>query len=666
MGESPPQRGWILKEATMSDYDEGIVDEMAFPDNNILQNEESRKAILNELNEGYGEVKSSGERQNYLERVDKWRRQREGRPEQEAKDFPWAGASNVMPPIALQTTNGAYANLKGSLAARKPFWVVLTKDESKKDMAEAWQILLDTLAESKYHLNLRPAMRTILYDLASLGTQFVKTPWITNQWNFKRKNASTGAVDTVSKIVQDCPTVIPIRLENFITRSFWTDLQRAPWVQEEVYLMEHELRQAGEMGIYNENLERVLKRSADELDENRVRELERMGISLRDIRADKMYCLVEARTFQDIDGDGVPEDTIIWYDPITGLDLRSEFNDLGVRPYVRVPYLDRPYELYGMGVGWIVESLQEEIEALHNMRIDSTMLSMLQMYVTRRGAMAPNERFRPLKQIVVDDPSKDFLPVKFPDIGMGTLQAELMAKEYGDRATMFSDAAAGYESKTIGSRATASGTMFLAGQNQKGFSGAVLEAVEEAFSDIGQMVTFQLIRNKEGTRKLFQLVPSHYHAALNRMLELNVEDIPSSFTFRVWTTDIEKTEENKQRGMMMMAQMYMQYGQQIFALLPVVFNPQQQVPPEIKETAMKFIIGATKMMEEIFKGLGEQDAQKFLPYLRDLEYFVHLREQAKNALLEEEIRRSNVRANGGGMEAVTSGGGTSSPVGGQS
>lgn len=641
----------------MGDIDVQAMEELSYPEGDIFVSDEQRKEVVGELVEGYDAVTTNGERQNYLDKVDKWRRQREGRPESEVKDYPWPGASNVTPPIALQTTNGIYAMLKGSLAQRKPFWLVDTKDEVKKPLAEAWQMLLDVLAESRYHLNLRPACRTILYDLGSLGTQFVKIPWVTNQWNFKRRNTSTGAIETISKVVQDSPVVLPIRLENFVTKSFWNDIQRAPWIQEEVYVMEHELRQAAEMGIYNENVEAVLAGETAEMDENRIKELERMGVSLRDIRAEKMFRLVEARTFQDIDGDGVPEDVIIWYDPLTSLDLRSEFNDLGVRPYVRIPYLDRPYELYGMGVGWIIEPMQEEIEALHNMRIDGTMLSMLQMYITRRGAVAPNERFRPLKNIAVEDPSKDFIPIKFPDIGYGTLQAEMMAKNYGDKATMFSDYMAGFENESIGTRGTASGTMFLAGQNQKGFSGAVLEAVEEAFSDIGQMVTFQLIRNKDRTRELFNLVPSQYHNALSQMLELNVEDIPSSFTFRVWTTDIEKTEESKQRGMMMMAQMYMQYGQQIFQLMPLVFNPQAQVPPQIKEAAMKFIIGATKMMEEIFKGLGEQDAQKFLPYMRDMEYFIHLREQAKNAMLEEEIRRSNVRTNGGGMEAQLAGSG---------
>jgi len=246
--------------------------------------------------------------------------------------------------------------------------------------------------------------------------------------------------------------------------------------------------------------------------------------------------------------------------------------------------------------------------------------------------------------------------VKFPDIGYGTLQAELLAKEYGDRATMYSDAAAGFENKAQGSRATASGTMFLAGQNQQSFGGAVLEGVEESYAELGRLFTFQLIRYKDRSLQLLHLVPSEHHDNIKQVLEMNVEDIPQMFNFKVWTTDIEKTQEAKQRAMIMMAQMYMQYGQQMFSILPILADPEAKVPPMIKEAAAKFITGGTALMEEIFKGLGEQDAQRFLPYVRDLEYILQQSEQKKNMQLEETIRRTNVRDNSGDMRAAPAGG----------
>lgn len=626
-----------------------------YSEGDIFQSDEQREDVVGRLLEGYDRVVRDGERQNFLEKISKWRRQREARPAQEEKDFPWKGASNVVPPVALQNTNGIYSSLKRSLAQKKPFFIVQPTDKdnvTQKGIAQSWGVFLNAIAESPDHANIRPANRTILYDLGSLGTQFVKIPWTTEQWNFKRVS-SDGVPETVTKVIRDCPTIIPLRIENLIMHSYWNDIQRAPWVQEQIWLARHELEQ--QAGLYNSNLEMVLKREPDQIPEGRMKDLERMGFSIQDIHDTSHFCIVEAHMFYDIDGDGIPEDIVVWYDPITGLDLRSEYNDLGIRPYVRLNYLERPHELYGMGTGWIIEPTQEEIEALHNMRIDGTMIGMLQMYITRRGALPPNERFRPLKQIEVDDPQKDFLPVKFPDIGYGTIQAELLAKEMGDRATMFPDAMAGFENRAVSSRATASGTMFLAGQGEKSFGGAVMECVEESYGKIGRLLTFQLIRNRERAMNLLHLISPEHHKNVMQILDLNVEDIPEVFNFSVWTTDIDKTEDAKQRGMMMMFQLYMQYGQQIFQLLPILADPKANVPPMIKEAAAKFVVGGTKLMEEAFEGLGEQEASKFLPYFRDLEFMMNLKEEAKNQELDTLIRRMNdVRQNSGEMEPVSS------------
>ena len=185
-----------------------------------------------------------------------------------------------------------------------------------------------------------------------------------------------------------------------------------------------------------------------------------------------------------------------------------------------------------------------------------------------------------------------------------------------------------------------------------------MESIEESFGEVGRLLTFQLIKNKERALNLLHLVAPEHHGNIKTLLEqMNVEDIPRVFNFSVWTTDIEKTEDAKQRAMLMMFQLYMQYGQQIFQLLPLLADPKAQVPEPIKDAAAKFIVGGTKMMEEAFEGLGEQDAQRFLPYFRDLEFSMHLKEQMKNAQLDDMIRRmNNVRANSGQGETRPAGG----------
>jgi hypothetical protein len=409
--------------------------------------------------------------------------------------------------------------------------------------------------------------------------------------------------------------------------------------------MEHELLQRKRLGIY-ENIDVVLSGGPDDIDEGRQEQLRRIGIALGSNQDTKMYAIAEIYLFEDVDGDGFPEDIIIWLHPETGTILRAEFNTLGVRPFVRIPYFDRPNELYAIGVGWIVERLQEEIDTLHNMRIDGTQLSMLQMYVTGKSSdIAPGETFRPLKNIRTENPKEDFIPVKFPDISPGTIQAEYVTKEYADRATGATDAMMGFESFAGSSRRTASGTMFLAQQNLRTLQ-PVIQGIEDALGEVGRIVIFQLIRNKENLgNTLDKIVGPENIEALNEALNIPLEDIPSAFKFKVKTTDMEKTEEAKRQAKMSMIQLYTMFGQQVFQLLPMIYGQQQQVPPEIKKVAAKFFVGATNMMEDVFKFYGEERTNRYLPYVKDLQMALEMMDLMKEQKLFGGGTRTNVRGN---------------------
>ncbi len=447
----------ILSDEIIIEDQEGFEIEVQDSATGILT-EDQEKEIMEYLQTEIRDVEEGEEREEFLTRVDKWRRQREAQPEQKVKDYPWRNASNVTVPIAMTNANGIFALLKSTFSKRVPFWSVIVDDQNLSDQARALEALLSTLAESSNHMNIRKKNSNILYDLASLGTQFVKIPWTIKRLNIKRRNPETGATETITKKVKNTPDLIPIRLEDFLTRPYWgSDIQRAPWIDHKLHFMKHELKEREFSGIFK-NIDIVLNGPFNEIDENRERSLQRGGLEHNQTAEPSVYDIHEVYFYWDIDGNGIEEDLVAWIDVVTGTFLRVEFNSLGVRPIVRMPYFERPDELYAIGTGWMVENLQDEIDALHNMRIDGTHISMLQMFVSRRGSgLGPDEEFRPLKHIIVDDPLSDFQVIKFPDLGYGTLQAELMTKEYADRVTGSADAMMGFESKSAGTRATSSG-----------------------------------------------------------------------------------------------------------------------------------------------------------------------------------------------------------------
>lgn len=583
----------------------------------VITDEKTRTDIVAYLSKEIKDVFGGNERKQMEEDWKKWRRQREARPEVRSKSFPWENASNVVPPLAMTSTNGIFSMLKGKVGSKKPLWMVGSEDRTLAKQAIGFGAFIGILAESPYHINMRGVQDTILFELASMGTQFVKVPWTIERWNLKRKGGAQGTTETISKISRDCPTIQPIALEDFGTRTHWSDIQRAPWIATRHWLYEHELLQRQQQGVYTEEeVAKVVARGADEITDAKKEEMDRMGLIPKEGDT-QTYAIFECFLFWDTDGDGIPEDIKVWYDPVSDAILRSEYNELGVRDIVRLLYIPRPNELYGIGVGWIVEHMQDEIEALHNMRVDGTMLSMLQMYVTRRGSgAAPMEEFHPLKNIQVDNPREDFVVVKFPDIGQTSIQAEMLIKEYADRATSASDAMMGYESRSTSARTTFGGTQFLAGQGAKVFN-SIAAGVEAGLSEIGQLIAYQLVANRERAMALVNLMPLEAQPYVEQVLQLEVTDIPSTFKFQIQSTDIEQTEEAKRQIKLTLVQLYAQYGKEIFAMLPVIYSP--QTPPEVQQIGIQFYVGATKLMENVFQSFGEKQTEDYIPYVRDLE-----------------------------------------------
>lgn len=158
------------------------------------------------------------------------------------------------------------------------------------------------------------------------------------------------------------------------------------------------------------------------------------------------------------------------------------------------------------------------------------------------------------------------------------------------------------------------------------------------FAEIGRIVAFQLVRNRDKSLALANLIPQEMVPDLQQALNMNVEDIPTRFRFKVHTTDVDKTEMAKKQNLLMVTQLYNQLGEKTFQLLPLVYNP--QVPQEIKLVAAKYFAGSVRLMEDVFKFFGEEDTTKYLPYIQNiemiLEYFEAQQDQTVKAVKSQQ------------------------------
>ena len=583
---------------------------------NVFGGEETAKEFLEYICSEIIDVRDGADRKDLEERWNRWRRMREAIPETEQRDTPWIQAANVEPPLMMQKVHTIFAKLIAAFSVKKPPVQVEALNENERDIADSLERFFKGLADNRYSLDVKRRFKQIAYDLVSLGTVPVKVPFKSERWAFKRTDA-TGT-EQVTYVRKEGPDIVPIQLEDFFTRPYWKDVQRAPWVAVRYRYFYHELKQM-ESQMVLENVDKILGEAVTEYNDNLEEAFDRAGIStgsLGQTQANQEFEIYEAHVYWDVDGDGIPEDVIVWIEPDSMTLLRAQFNPLSVRDIEVFTYLENPNTLYGIGVCQMTEGPQSEVTALHRMRLDGTQLAMLKMFLVKRGAgIGPKETFEPFKMLFVDDPTADFRPIEFLDISQGAIIGEQMAQEYADRVTGANDYMAGFNDKTVGSNATVGGTTFLAGQANS-ILNSLLENTEQSMSVVYMLALYQMIANKDLVK--LDWMDLGDAANIQQVLGMSVEDLPTKFRFTVRTTDINKTDESRKQNFLMVSQLYNQFGQTALQTLMMKINPQMAQMAEVQELLTSMYVGQTALMARMLEFFDVGNPEDFLPFTDQL------------------------------------------------
>jgi hypothetical protein len=558
------------------------------------------------------------DREKFIKKVKKWRRQREAKPEKETTDYPWPNASNISVPVAATTTNRIFGMAMQKYGGKKPLIEVETTDKGMKDAADALGSLINKVMLNPLYVDFERKNQTILYENVSIGTEFVKVPWTNERWIFKRDGGN------VDKTIYNGPNVIPLKIEDVYLRSQWKDVQKAPWIAIKTRYMDYELRQQVQNG-YFEGVEAFLG-TGEELEATVVDHLNDKGMEPSISELNPEYEIYETFIYWDIDGDGIAEDIKIFYHKESETIIRAELNELGVRDIMYFNYFQDPYSVYGKGIGSMSEHTQDEVDTLHNMRINSAHLSSLQLFKSKRGFGMKKMSFRPLQNIEVNN-MDDLQVMAFPNVGQSLLQPEIMSIQQLNDYTGAASPAAGVPNASAGTRQTASGTMFLAQQGTKIFDAATTN-LDHSYGEMALLMAFQIIAaDTPGQRnQILSLLTEIEREAIAPLLALKPEDLPGKFNFIVKTTDIEQTKEGKRQNNLMIHQLFDAYSQTMLQYAQAYL----QSPEQLKELIMKMMVAKSKLMEETLELLGEAKPGELVAYYKDMEMFVSMIEQEKD------------------------------------
>ena len=418
-------------------------------------------------------------------------------------------------------------------------------------------------------------------------------------------------------IIFDGPRVELIDAVDFVAPfRGGADVQRLPWCAQVLHYDENMLRRKVEEGRFYEDAVREL------LGENPpVESTEQSGQALADlrsqtegvvsdpatsVRADE-YMVIERYCRWDIDDDGYEEEIIVWTcdqlpDRILGWDYLDNVFAHGKRPFVVGRYLKLPGRFYGLSFPEVVRDLQDEINTIHNQRVDAgTVQNTPSGFFRASMTMPPGPmRVSPGTWLPLDNPQTDAREIRWSGTPTWGFNEESTLYQMFERLTGITDLALGRQPNRVGATRTASGTAALLSEAGLRFKTA-MEGFQRFWLEIGEHI-----------------------------LALDQQYLPEGKEFRVTgklpeIMRIESREEIAGRFHLRLAATSETLNKQVMrddATIKLNAALQSPIPLQLGLIGGK---GLRRLYREFFRAFGEQDPDMILEPLGD--QIVHTPEQ---------------------------------------
>jgi hypothetical protein len=181
------------------------------------------------------------------------------------------------------------------------------------------------------------------------------------------------------------------------------------------------------------------------------------------------YEIIEAYLQVDVDGSGINSDVVVWVHKKSRALLRATYlfrvSKTGERPYAKIDFQSRKGQEFAVGMVELLYPLSKELDAIHNMRIDFGLISVMPFgfYRPTSGIDPTTIQLEPGALIPVDNPQTD---VFFPNLGNRTtfgFQEEQAIQSMIERLTSISDLSLGLMTSQ-GATRTATGARALVGE----------------------------------------------------------------------------------------------------------------------------------------------------------------------------------------------------------
>ena len=630
--------------------------------------DEKREEVLNYLLTEIEEAKSA--RSDRVKKWIKWRRQREAIPESIPAEHSLSNASRIEPPLTQIHAQTAYAKVKGYYDTGKPwFWQAKSASDDPEDHMDAKLITkyMGLLSNSQMDLNIEKVKRIVSDEATFMGLLMVKVVWDTLEWKFKSDDDGIGLASSQTMTFHDGPSIVPISQEDTYYPPFWDEIQRMPWVAQELHMPLHEFENKVAQGFYDKPEDS----NGNEIDpkvwlRESFTESEMASEKIRGFSptSPKVIDLMEFHFFWDIDDDGTWEDLIFTIHTLSRTIVRKVFNSIAAREFESFGYIPRSFMIESRGIGQICEGLQDEASGTHRLRNDGMKLATMKMLAIRRAVLRENKNtIHQGKVWVTENPKEDIQAFSMGEVPPSSLQSEDLVWSLASQAVGVSSPDRGFADPTLGTRDTFRGQEMRMQQSQ-GIMSTIIESTSESWARVGMLVFFQLVRNSKrviwNERQLGRLKDNEI-ARLEKILSMPMSAVPRRLKFEIYTTDIEHSYEARRDTVMKLMEMTFQAQPQLVQLATQVLGPQgmqlRQIAPDAWSQLLEVYVGSVNLLKSAYEFADFTDTENYIQDVSALDKFVQMMRERNN----QQIQAMDAMRNQGGMNGNVEGGPAGQP-----
>lgn len=548
-----------------------------------------------------------------IESIKKWHKLY--KQKRDKKNFPFEGSANICSPIIRSDVDAIFVRIYDAITDKRRYFLFSPVDknlpEEEKENIRRLEEAFDNFL--KKELRLKEKIRDPLLQAIKIGTGIMKIVYEDVQKPFYRyymgetsEGDSTPIVGE-EKNIYSGPNIYPIPRERFVISSDAISIDEALLVGWQFFLTKAEVESRAKRGIFDaEKVKKILPE--ENYDEVAQYKGELAGKELKPAEVMKPYEFWEIYTRFDVDNDGQEEEIMLVYHRGSGQIVRAIYNPLfyQFRPLCELKINSLEYQFDGEGVCEILEGLQDEIDALHNLRLDRLAQINLPIILYRLHSMPKGWKFRPGEAIGVDDPSLDEIMrvIQLPEVYNGLIAEESLLTAYADRAVGITPNVLG---TSTAERPVAKETFIMLEEANKKFKVATqtfrsyLEGL--AYKLLAFMAQYKPVYeyyDEQGIKQRVEIPPVDLRSLLNIQLNISTEQMSMEIRREIALAKYQLIS-NYMTGLTGMAQML----------------TAPQVPPAFKKILLRLSAVGAKLVKDVLEDFEDVSPEQYVVDLNE-------------------------------------------------